>query len=161
MFQILPLGAPGLAEYTIEIDGQKLRHRNGAAAGWERFAWPNPGGTPGARISALTGDGRSVELLDEPGNFALTRMFERARRRPLGDNLHELSWANGPDVVTVQLRIVSRPGAVDGAAAAASAGSGLHGVKLPALVAGGAPVPTAATAVAMAAAAGTKPGARR
>ena len=45
-FQVLPLAAPGLAEFTIEIDGQALRYRNGVAS-WQPMVWPGPG--PGGR----------------------------------------------------------------------------------------------------------------
>ncbi len=147
VFQILPQGAPGLSEYTVEIDGQKLRYRNAAPA-WEQFTWPNASGTPGARISAVTNDGAAIEILNEPGRFALTKMLEAAKRKILKDNLYELSWANASNVVTVHLRIVSQPGAVpasgggavgtsSSAAPAAPAGvAGLRGVKLPNLVVG-------------------------
>ena len=140
VFQILPLGTPGLSEYTLEIDGQKLRYRNGAAD-WEQFVWPGTTATPGARISALTNDGKPLDILNEPGRFALTKMFETAKRKVLKDNLFELSWANGTSVVTVHLRIVSQPGvavaAAGGNAAAPVAASGLRAARLPALVVGG------------------------
>lgn len=146
VFQILPQGSPGLTEYTIEIDGQTLRYRN-AAPTWNRFVWPNEGTSPGARVSALTHDGASVDLLDEPGRFALTRMFESAERRVLGDNLYELSWSEGKHVVTVHLRIVSQPGvpAPDdggGTGDAAAAVRGLRGAALPSLVVGADSAPT-------------------
>src|SRR5690606_19131836 len=82
VFQILPQGAPGLTEYTVEIDGQSTRYRNMAPA-WVNFVWPNPTGTPGVRITGVTVDGRTVEILNEPGRFGLTRMFELAQRRKL------------------------------------------------------------------------------
>jgi type VI secretion system protein ImpL len=152
VFQILPQGSQGLSEYTIEIDGQKLRYRNTTAA-WEQFVWPNPSAVPGARITAITFDGKTVDILNEPGRFALTKMLEAAKRKLLGDNLYELAWANGASVVTVQLRVISQPGAPStaatasgGAAGAGSAGAaaaaapvgvaGLRGVRLPALVVG-------------------------
>ena len=151
VFQILPQGAPGLSEYTVEIDGQKLRYRNTTAT-WEQFVWPNPTATPGARITAITFDGRVVDILNEPGRFALTKMLEAAKRKLMGDNLYELSWANGASVVTVQLRVVSQPGAPAPAAAGGGGGAaggggaggsaapvgvaGLRGVRLPALVVG-------------------------
>ncbi len=158
VFQILPQGAPGLSEYTIEIDGQRLRYRNTVAA-WERFVWPNPSGVAGARISAITNDGRTVEVLNEPGNFALTKMLELAKRKQLPDNVFELSWVNGASVVTVHLRVISQPGAVAPAAPAtggAAAGgttnapapvgvASLRGARLPALVVG-ADVPPASPA---------------
>jgi type VI secretion system protein ImpL len=155
VFQILPQGSQGLSEYTIEIDGQKLRYRNTTAT-WEQFVWPNPSAVPGARITAITFDGKTVDILNEPGRFALTKMLEAAKRKLLGDNLYELAWANGASVVTVQLRVISQPGATapattagagaaaGGTATGAGAGStaapvgvaGLRGVRLPALVVG-------------------------
>ena len=160
VFQILPQGAPGLSEYTVEIDGQKLRYRNAAPA-WEQFTWPNASGTPGARISAVTNDGVAIEVLNEPGRFALTKMLEAAKRKILKDNLYELSWANASNVVTVHLRIVSQPGAApapSGGAVGTSSGSaapaapagvaGLRGVKLPNLVVGADLQPVAAVSAA-------------
>ena len=160
VFQILPQGAPGLSEYTVEIDGQKLRYRNAAPA-WEQFTWPNASGIPGARISAVTNDGVAIEILNEPGRFALTKMLETAKRKILKDNLYELSWANASNVVTVHLRIVSQPGAVPapgGGAVGTSSGSaapaapagvaGLRGVKLPNLVVGADLQPVAAVSAA-------------
>ncbi|MBI5256113.1 MAG: type VI secretion system membrane subunit TssM [Burkholderiales bacterium] len=140
-FQILPQGAPGLSEYTIEIDGQQLRYRNAAAA-WVSMVWPHPGGTPGARITGVTLDGRSIELLNVPGRFGLQRMFETAERRKLADGSNELSWAQGPHAVTITLRVISQPGAAPpppagGAQAAPTPGAGgLRGLRLPAMVAG-------------------------
>ena len=157
VFQILPQGSQGLSEYTIEIDGQKLRYRNTTAT-WEQFVWPNPSAVPGARITAITFDGKTVDILNEPGRFALTKMLEAAKRKLLGDNLYELAWANGASVVTVQLRVISQPGAPAPSSAAAAGGggagagasttaaaaataapvgvAGLRGVRLPALVVG-------------------------
>ena len=148
-FQILPQGAPGLLEYSIEIDGQVLRYRNTAPA-WTRFVWPNPGGTPGVRITGVTHSGRTVEIFNEPGRFGLTRMFEAAARKKLPDGVNELSWTEGVDTVTLQLRIISQPGApaAQGANAAPVASSGLRGLRLPSLVAGSdAPMPGASAAV--------------
>ena len=145
VFQILPQGAPGLLEYTIEIDGQKLRYRNTAAT-WERFVWPNANGVPGARITAVTNDQRVVELVNEPGSNALSKMFDAAQRSKLPDGVTELSWSSAGSTVTVHLRVISNPGAP---APPPSAGggrtsnapapvgvSGLRGVQLPSLVAG-------------------------
>jgi type VI secretion system protein ImpL len=157
VFQILPQGAPGLTEYTVEIDGQKLRYRN-AAPQWEQFVWPNASAAPGARISAITNDGRPVDILNEPGRFALTKMLESAKRKILQDNLYELTWANGASVVTVHLRIVSQPGAPAAAGGGGGGGNaptpapagvaGLRGVRLPALVVGADVRPAVAAAIA-------------
>jgi type VI secretion system protein ImpL len=138
VFQILPSGAPGLLEYTVDIDGQTLRYRNMAAT-WTNFAWPNPAGTPGARITATTTDGRNIEIFNEPGRFGLERLFAAAKKGKTADGHNELTWTKDGMAVTVQLRIISQPGASAQASGAGQtrASSGLQGLKLPAQVAGG------------------------
>ena len=151
VFQILPQGSPGLLEYTIEIDGQRLRYRN-TAADWTQFVSPNPSATPGVRISAITNDGRAVDILNEPGNFAVKRMGDVAKTRQLQPNLYEMAWSQGGSTVMVQLRMISMPGAAPAAQATTTtapvASAGLRGIRLPAVVAGApTPVPpTTATA---------------
>lgn len=149
VFQVLPSGAPGLLEYTLEIDGQSLRYRNMAAA-WTNFTWPNPAGAPGARVSATTNDGRSIEIFSEPGRFGLERLFAAAKKSKAADGSNELTWTKDGFSVTVQLRIISQPGAT-----AQSSGdgqtrgsSGLLGLSLPAQIAGGPTAPAVAPAVA-------------
>jgi type VI secretion system protein ImpL len=147
-FQILPLGSPGLKEYTVEIDGQVLRYRNGAAA-WTPFVWPNPGASPGSKISAVTLEDRTVEIFNEPGRFSLERLFETAQKSKGADGVNELTWSRDGRSVTVQLRVVSAPGAGGAGTATGATGSrspgtsaaaapvvGLRGARLPALVAG-------------------------
>jgi len=147
LFQILPMGSPGIAEYTITIDGQELRYRNGAAR-WISMVWPNPSGVAGARITATTNDGRAIEVLNEPGRFGLNRLMDAAKARNLGERLNELTWGAGDDRIAVQLRLIRMPGDVStaqageaaseaGAAAAlAAGGSRIKGVRLPTLVVG-------------------------
>ena len=134
-FQALPQCAPGLTEYTVEIDGQLLRYRTTAAA-WNSFCWPHPTGTPGVRIAGITLDGRTVELLNVPGRFGLQRMFEAAQRRKLPDGSHEMTWAHDGAAVTLHLRVISQPGATTTTAAAAAGSGGLRGLRLPAAVVG-------------------------
>ena len=149
VFQILPAGAPGLLEYTVEIDGQTLRYRNMAAA-WTNFSWPNPAGAPGARITATTTDGRTIEVFNEPGRFGLERLFAAAKKAKTADGNNELTWTRDGVSVSVQLRIISQPGATAQASGAGQtkASSGLLGLKLPAQVAGGPDVPAVTAAVA-------------
>lgn len=158
VFQILPGGAPGVLEYTLEIDGQTLRYRNMAAA-WTNFTWPNPGGTPGARITAVTNDGRSVEVFNEPGRFGLERLFAAARKSKTADGHNELTWTRDGVSVMVQLRIISQPGASAQASGAGQtrASGGLVGLSLPAQVAGGADRPVEGAATLRPTAAGTAP----
>lgn len=158
VFQILPGGAPGVLEYTLEIDGQTLRYRNMAAA-WTNFTWPNPGGTPGARITAVTNDGRTVEVFNEPGRFGLERLFAAARKSKTADGHNELTWTRDGVSVMVQLRIISQPGASAQASGAGQtrASGGLVGLSLPAQVAGGADRSVDGAATLRPTAAGTAP----
>jgi type VI secretion system protein ImpL len=145
-FQILPQGAPGLTEYTVEIDGQALRYRN-AAPVWTDMLWPVVTGQPGARITGVTLDGRTVEVLSAPGRFGLEKMFELAQRKRLPDGASELTWTGGGQSVTVHLRVISAPGAAPAADSNKGSGSaasppsptntGLRGLRLPPVIAGG------------------------
>jgi type VI secretion system protein ImpL len=147
-FQMLPTPVPGMAEYTIEVDGQQLRYRN-AVATWVNFVWPGQG-APGVKINGITTDGRAVEFLNEPGGYGLEKMISKAKRRKLDTGAFELTWPNGALAVTVQLRLISSPNVgsptAQGAPDTPSASGGLKGVQLPALVVGalGAAPPVAA-----------------
>lgn len=127
VFQVLPQGVSGLLEYTIEIDGQQMRYRN-TAASWTNFFWPNPGGVPGVRISAITNDGRTVEVFNEPGAFGLERLFSQAKRERTPDGNNQLSWSKDGHTVTIWLRVISQPGAQGGSGRGRS---GLLGLQLP------------------------------
>lgn len=158
-FQMLPTPVPGLAEYTVEVDGQQMRYRN-AVASWTNFVWPGQG-APGVRITGVTMDGRTIEFLNEPGGYGLEKMISKARRKKLDSNVFELSWPSGNLAVTVQLRLIASaavgsPNAA-GAADTPSASGGLKGVQLPPLVAGLPPAATAPLATPAAASTGGKP----
>lgn len=131
-FQILPQPAPGLTEYSIEIDGQVLRYRQGAAS-WQRFVWPGPG-TPGVRITGVTFDGRQLSFFNEPGRFGLEKMINTAQRRRIDGQLFELKWPQADVAVAVQLRILSNSAPAEQPAAVGEAGA--RPGALPALVAG-------------------------
>ncbi len=152
-FQILPMPSPGLTEYTLDIDGQVLRYRQGAAS-WTPFVWPGPG-VPGVKISGVTFDGRGLGFFSEAGHYGLEKMINAAQRRKVDGQVFELKWPQGNVAVAVQLRIISNSAVASGGSAAAAngstagAGGGQRAVALPALVAGaddaGAPaVPTTA-----------------
>jgi type VI secretion system protein ImpL len=131
-FQVMPLPASGLSEYTIEIDGQQLRYRN-SAPGWIDFVWPGPRTGAGVRITGVAFDGRSIDFLSEPGGYGLERMVSAAQRKRVDASQFELSWPRDNLAVSVRLRIVSTPAEVGsaGASADAAAGSnGLRGVRL-------------------------------
>lgn len=167
VFQILPAPAPGTLEYTIDIDGQQLRYRN-TPAQWANMVHPGPQGVPGARITAVTFDGRTVELFSEAGQFGLRRMIDAAVRTRKEGGVHELRWTAGGVSVAVDLKIVSSPAAN---ASGAPQDQGFRGLRLPEAIVGTAapstlaasaapPGPTAPAAVApgAAVAAGDVPG---
>lgn len=149
-FQIQPVPVSGLAEYTIDIDGQMLRYRNAAPA-WTDFVWPGPQAGAGVRITGVKYDGSSVEFLSEPGGFGLERMVAAAQRKRVDASTFEMSWPKADLAVTVKLRIVSTPaqvGAGGASAEAASGANGLRGVRLPATVALATPLGPAASTTA-------------
>lgn len=148
VFQLLPLAAPGVTEYTIEIDGQQLRYRNTPPA-WVNMVHPGPQGASGAKISAVTFDGRTVELFNVPGQFGLQKMIEAAANKRVDAGTHELRWSAGNVAVAVNLkRVASQEAPSD-----AQASRGFNGLRLPDAIvgrqaagAGGAPAMASATA---------------
>ncbi|MBQ5949669.1 type VI secretion system membrane subunit TssM [Massilia sp. ST3] len=132
VFQLLPRPGPGLLEYTIEVDGQQLRYKNTPPA-WTNMVHPGPQGAAGARITAVTFDGRTVELFNEPGQFGLKRMVGAAQRKRKDDGSFELRWTVGNTAVAVDLRIVSSP---DAGGATQASSKGFHGLRLPPTIVG-------------------------
>jgi type VI secretion system protein ImpL len=148
VFQLLPAATPGVAEFTVEIDGQQMRYRNTAPV-WNNMVHPGPqGGVQGARISAVGTDGRTVDLLNEPGPQGLKRMIELATRKRKDGGVFELRWSSGALTVALDLKIVSN---TDGQAAP---GQGFRGLRLPPYIVG---KDVAAPAGATLAAAGSAP----
>lgn len=136
LFQIQPLPASGLAEYTVEIDGQILRYRN-TKASWTSFVWPNPQGQPGARITGVTYDGKSIEMVNHPGRLGLERLISTAQRKKKDSGTFELSWIQGATTVAIDLRIVSSPGTAMTSGVSGEStpqGSNLRGLRLPATI---------------------------
>ncbi|WP_149193184.1 type VI secretion system membrane subunit TssM [Luteimonas suaedae] len=131
IFEIQPQPATGAVEFTLDIDGQTLRYRNTPPA-WQTFQWPNPGGIPGVKLSAVTSDGRTVELVNAPGGNGLARMMELATAEHRPDS-STLTWAQDGVSVSVVMKITRRPGA------GGDGGDWQRGLQLPATVAGGAP----------------------
>jgi type VI secretion system protein ImpL len=130
VFQLLPMTAPGVTEYTIEIDGQQLRYRNTPPA-WVNMVHPGPQALSGAKVSAVTFDGRAVELFNEPGEFGLTKLIGAAQKKRLNAGVHELRWSVGNVSVAVTLKQVSSAGGAD-----AQASRGFSGLRLPDSVVG-------------------------
>ncbi len=128
VFQLLPHPASGLAEYSLEIDGQLLRFRNGVPQ-WSNMVYPGPQGNSGVRISGVTPEGRVVELFSDAGTAGLRHMIDAAARTRKEEGVHELRWSSGGVAVTVDLRITSTPGS-------AQPDGGFHGMRLPDSVAG-------------------------
>ncbi|MYM93100.1 type VI secretion system membrane subunit TssM [Rugamonas sp. FT81W] len=134
IFQIQPMPAPGTLEYTVDIDGQQLRYRN-TPAQWANMVHPSPQGAPGARITAVAFDGRSVEVFNEAGQFGLKRMIDAAAKQKREGGIFELRWTSGAITVTMGLKIVSSPES----SGTAPQDQGFRGMKLPETIVGAAP----------------------
>jgi type VI secretion system protein ImpL len=141
-FDVQALGAQGATEFTIEIDGQSLRWR-GQPQPWVHMAWPNPQGVPGAKITAITPEGRNVVILDEPGHFGLKNMINAAQRKRKDNSAFELSWQNAGITVTANLKVLASAPAP---AQAAQPGQGFKRLRLPEKITIPAPPPAAAPA---------------
>ncbi|KIQ98033.1 type VI secretion system membrane subunit TssM [Lysobacter sp. A03] len=128
VFQVLPLAAQG-REYTMTVDGQQMRYRN-TPPQWHTFQLPGEG-VPGVQIHAVTGDGRTVEVFNAPGDNATSAMFDAAEKTSLGRQHYRLGWNRDGARVEVELRIVSTVESNAGA-------NDSLGLKLPAVVAGAA-----------------------
>lgn len=134
-FQLLPIPTSGLVEYTVEIDGQSMRYRNGQQE-WNSFTWPNAMGQPGAKITAVTSDGRTVEIINFPGQFGLEKFINSAQRQKLDNGIFQMTWEGAGQQVALRFRLISdaRPGG--SAAANGAADTGLRGLSLPPAVVG-------------------------
>ncbi|GAB3052546.1 type VI secretion system membrane subunit TssM [Stenotrophomonas tumulicola] len=135
IFEILPSPATGAIEYTIEIDGQVLRYRN-TPPQWTTMQYPNVGAVPGAKINAVTSDGRTVEVFNAPGGNGFTRLMTEGSYENL-DEGSRITWSAQGVAVSVEMRIVRRPGA------AAEGGDWQRGLQLPETVAGAPATPAA------------------
>src|SRR5450830_1538387 len=151
IFQILPSPAPGTLEYTVEVDSQQLRYRN-TPAQWTNMVHPSPQGAAGARITAVTFDGRTVELFNEAGQFGLKRMIDAAAKKRKEGGVFELRWSRGEVVVALDLKITSSAettgAGANGGADSAVQEQGFRGMKLPETIVGGASAPAIAVAAA-------------
>lgn len=136
VFQLLPGTAPGTTEYTIEVDGQQLRYRN-TQAQWTNLVWPNTQGVPGAKIIAITFDGRSIEVANFPGKFGFKRLMDAASNKRKEGGIFELSWSKDNITVTADLKIISRPDASTESNNPQS--TGFKGMKIPSTVLGTSP----------------------
>jgi type VI secretion system protein ImpL len=139
VFQIQPMPAPGTLEYTVDIDGQQVRYRN-TPTQWTNMIHPSPQGAPGARITAVGFDGRSVEVFNEAGQFGLKRLIDAAAKQKRDGGVFELRWTSGAVTVAMGLKIISSPESSGGAAAPQD--QGFKGMRLPETIVG-APVAVA------------------
>jgi type VI secretion system protein ImpL len=93
---------------------------------------PGLQGSSGAKISAVTFDGRTVELFNEPGEFGLQKMIEAAAKKRLDASTHELRWNAGNVSVAVNLKRISSTDTSGNA----QASQGFRGLRLPDAVVG-------------------------
>jgi type VI secretion system protein ImpL len=131
VFQLLPMTASGVTEYTIEIDGQQLRYRNTPPA-WVNMVHPGPQGASGAKVTAVTFDGRTVELFNQPGEQGLPKLMAAAVTKRLEPGVGELRWTSGGTTVGVTLKVISDAASTGNA----QAGRGFSGLRLPDSVVG-------------------------
>lgn len=136
VFMLRPQPSPGTSSYIIEIDGQKVTYRNGTPQ-WANFVWPNASGTPGAKITATTFEGKIVEVINVPGRFGLEKMINAANRTRQADGSFHLTWVTDGVEVGIDLRVVSsaQAQATSGTNEGANTRRGLAGVALPRSVA--------------------------
>jgi type VI secretion system protein ImpL len=136
VFQFQALPASGVTEYTIEIDGQPLRYRN-TPPQWTNFVWPGQG-APGAKVSAVAFDGRTVEIVNFPGRAGLEKLIDSAQRTKKDNGVFEMTWSNAGISVSADLRIISsaQTAVAAGGTAGAPQGSALRGMRLPSSVVG-------------------------
>ena len=107
-FQFYPLENTQLFSYTIDIDGQRMVYENGIQQ-WVNFVWPNQGAIPGARITAIDLEGQTHTIFDEPGEYGINRLIDRAQRTQR-DGSFEMIWKNpqNPNLaVKVNFRLIS------------------------------------------------------
>ncbi len=133
-FQLQPIPTPGLIEFSIEIDGQNMRYRNGRQD-WVNFTWPSSLGQPGARISAVTTDGRTIDIVTFPGQFGLEKLINSAQRKKLDSGMFAMTWSGSGTAVSVNFKLISDSRAGSNGSSASSEAS-LRGLRLPATVAG-------------------------
>ncbi|HOI53323.1 MAG TPA: type VI secretion IcmF C-terminal domain-containing protein, partial [Azonexus sp.] len=134
VFMLRPQPAAGTIAYVVEVDGQKLNYRNGASQ-WANFIWPNPAGTPGARIMATTFDGETIDIINFPGRFGLEKMINSAARTRQPDGSFRLKWANRGVEVSIDLRLLSSPQAQSGRSNDGGGERSWNGMSLPLAIA--------------------------
>jgi type VI secretion system protein ImpL len=137
VFQILPIAAPGLSEYTVEIDGQQLRYRNTQAV-WTNFVRGSGASAPGVRITGVTLEGKQVQLLAEPGPSGVEKMFDKGSPVAGTDGTTKLTWSGDGQSVSVQLKVITNPTAPSHSGGGRTLGSSgdLRGLSLPLYVVG-------------------------
>jgi type VI secretion system protein ImpL len=134
-FQLQPIPAPGLMEYTVEIDGQQMRYRNGQQE-WVNFTWPYSQGQPGARITGITSDGRVIEIVNFPGQFGLEKLVNASDRKRLDNGLFAMTWTSAGHSVSMRFKLISDSRSGGNASSNGASDTGLRGLKLPLTVAG-------------------------
>jgi type VI secretion system protein ImpL len=135
-----------------------MRYRN-TPPQWTNFVWPNPSGSPGATLNATTFDGRTLQLVNEPGRYGLEKLINSAQRKRRPDGTFDLSWTQGNVTVAVSMRIISTSQA-SGSSSDAPQQQSLRGLRLPSSVADVSAAANSVTATATNTAAPASPAAR-
>jgi type VI secretion system protein ImpL len=85
-------------------------------------------------LNATTFDGRTLQLVNEPGRYGLEKLINSAQRKRRPDGTFDLSWTQGNITVAVSMRIISTSQASGGSSDAPQQQS-LRGLRLPSSVA--------------------------
>lgn len=103
-FELQPVPTSGLSEITVEIDGQKLRYRNGPQP-WQAFAWPGSGVAEGAAIRVVDFAGGAGVVANHAGRMGFVRLLGAAKVGRQDGGAAQLEWttANGDAALPVRL----------------------------------------------------------
>lgn len=111
-------------------------------------------------MTAVTYDGRNIDIVNHPGRFGLEKLINSAQRKRKENGVFELTWSAAGVAVAVDLKIISSA-QVTSTAPGETQPQGFRGLKLPATIAGSSgasmPMPAAAGATGDAAAQGVRP----
>lgn len=96
---------PGIGRVQLELDGQVMERRDGAATA-QSMIWPGP--RPGlVRISAWDAAGQALPVLEYRGGWSWFRALQAGRMRRMGDLDHSVSFALGGVDLRLEIQAAS------------------------------------------------------
>ena len=91
-FEMQCMPTAGIQETLLELDGQTLRYRNERES-WTSFVWPNPAGSPAARLTVTSHEGGKATVASSTGRLGLMRLLSTARVDSPGASNAALEWS--------------------------------------------------------------------